>query len=128
MRNLMKTTRKEIRGIDISVLEIIETYAKNSNITSNQLIKEVITDFAKRIQEVESSKILHAQIDDLIEANNRLIKTQNDNTFAMGEIAKTILERLDYYLPSIDTNEIQKARPEEKNEPFKLDFDKEDFD
>lgn len=124
----MKTTRKEIRGIDISVLEIIETYAKNSNITSNQLIKEVITDFAKRIQEVESSKILHAQIDDLIEANNRLIKTQNDNTFAMGEIAKTILERLDYYLPSIDTNEIQKARPEEKNEPFKLDFDKEDFD
>ncbi|MGQ2284479.1 hypothetical protein [Leuconostoc pseudomesenteroides] len=123
----MKTTRKEIRGIDISVLEIIETYAKNNNITSNQLIKEVITDFAKRIQEVQSSNILHAQIDDLIEANNRLIKTQNDNTFAMGEIAKTILERLDYYLPSIDTNEIQKARLKEKNESSNFDLDNETF-
>lgn len=119
----MNTTRKEIRGIDISVLEIIENYAKENNITSNQLIKEVITDFAKRIQEVDSSKILHAQIDDLIEANNRLIRTQNENTLAMGEIAKTIVERLDYYLPPIDTNEIQKARLKGKNDVYNFDLD-----
>ncbi|BAX72900.1 hypothetical protein [Leuconostoc mesenteroides] len=124
----MRTIRKDIRGIEPETIEVIEKYATQQGVTSNDLLRDVINDFAKRIQEVESSKILHAQIDDLIEANNRLIKTQNDNTFAMGEIVKTILERLDYYLPYIDTNEIQKARPKEKNEPFRLDFDNEDFD
>lgn len=112
----MRTIRKDIRGIEPETIEVIEKYATQQGVTSNDLLRDVINDFAKRIQEVESSKILHAQIDDLIEANNRLIKTQNDNTFAMGEIAKTILERLDYYLPSIDTNEIHKARLKENFE------------
>lgn len=124
----MTTIVKTIRGLDSKTIELIEQRANKLNVNPNDLIREVLNDYAKRIQEVESSKILHAQIDDLIEANNRLIKTQNDNTLAMGEIAKTILERLDYYLPSIDTNEIQKARPKEKNETFKFHFANEDFD
>ncbi|WP_312694929.1 hypothetical protein [Leuconostoc pseudomesenteroides] len=123
----MTTIVKTIRGLDSKTIELIEQRANKLNVNPNDLIREVLNDYAKRIQEVESSKILHAQIDDLIEANNRLIKAQNDNTFAMGEIAKTILERLDYYLPSIDTNEIQKTRPKEKIEPSNFDLDNETF-
>lgn len=106
----MKTVRKDIRGLDQSVLDVIEEYAQKQNVTSNELLRDVINDYAKRIKEIESSKILHAQIDDLIEANNRLIETQNRNTIAMGEIAKTILERLDYYLPQMAGQTTEKNR------------------
>ncbi len=123
----MTTIVKTIRGLDSKTIELIEQRANKLNVSPNDLIREVLNDYAKRIQEVESSNILHAQIDDLIEANNRLIKTQNDNTLAIGEIAKTILERLDYYLPSIDTNEIQNARLKEKIKPYNSDFDNETF-
>lgn len=95
----MKTTRKEIRGLDNEVMLIIEKRAEKVGTTSNQLIKELITDYARRIEEVEASKVLHAQIDDLITANNRLIETQNQNTIIVGELARKIIERLDLYLP-----------------------------
>lgn len=119
----MATIVKTIRGLNYRTIELIEQRATKLNVSPNELIREVLDDYAKRIQEVDSSKILHAQIDDLIEANNRLIRTQNDNTLAMGEIAKTIIERLDYYLPPIDTNEIQKARLKGKNESSNFDLD-----
>ncbi|MGR8823250.1 hypothetical protein [Leuconostoc citreum] len=95
----MKTLRKDIRGLDQDVLDVIEKYAEKQNVTSNDLLREVINDFAKRIEEVEASKVLHAQIDDLITANNRLIETQNQNTIIVGELARKIIERLDLYLP-----------------------------
>lgn len=95
----MKTLRKDIRGLDQDVLDVIEKYAEKQNVTSNDLLREIINDFAKRIDEVEASKVLHAQIDDLITANNRLIETQNQNTIIIGELARKIIERLDLYLP-----------------------------
>ncbi|MGR8808909.1 hypothetical protein [Leuconostoc citreum] len=95
----MKTLRKDIRGLDQDVLDVIEKYAEKQNVTSNDLLREVINDFAKRIDEVEASKVLHAQIDDLITANNRLIETQNQNTIIIGELARKIIGRLDLYLP-----------------------------
>ncbi|WP_349535065.1 hypothetical protein [Leuconostoc citreum] len=107
----MKTLRKDIRGLDHDVLDVIESYAQKQNVTSNDLLREVINDFAKRIEEVEASKVLHAQIDDLITANNRLIETQNQNTIIVGELARKIIERLDFYLP-------------EKNDNFESDVDR----
>ena len=102
----MKTLRKDIRGLDQDVLDVIEKYAEKQNVTSNDLLREVINDFAKRIEEVEASKVLHAQIDDLVTANNRLIETQNQNTIIVGELTRKIIERLDLYLPEkVDTFE-----------------------
>ncbi|WP_099044400.1 hypothetical protein [Leuconostoc citreum] len=95
----MKKIRKDIRGLDEDTLNVIEQYAQKAGVTANELLRELITDYAKRIQEIEASEILHAYIDDLIEANNRLIQTQNENTLVIGELAKKIIERLDFYLP-----------------------------
>lgn len=95
----MKKIRKDIRGLDEETLNVIEQYAQKEGVTANELLRELITDYAKRIQEIEASEILHAYIDDLIEANNRLIQTQNENTLVIGELAKKIIERLDFYLP-----------------------------
>ncbi|WP_349550125.1 hypothetical protein [Leuconostoc pseudomesenteroides] len=100
----MKTTRKELRGLDTEVMMIIEKRAEKVGTTSNQLIKEMINDYARRIEEVEASKVLHAQIDDLVTANNRLIETQNQNTIIVGELARKIIERLDFYLPEKGEN------------------------
>lgn len=112
----MKTVRKEVRGLDENDVLVIEKYAEKQGLTFNMLVKDVITDYAKRIQEIEASEVLHAQIDDLITANNELIDTQNQNTLVMGELTKKIISRLDFYLPSVDTNEIKKSRLKEKNE------------
>lgn len=112
----MATTIKTIRGIDQKTLDVIEERGKNLGVSSNELIRTVLDDYAKRIQEIEASEVLHAQIDDLIASNNELIDTQNQNTLVMGELTKKIISRLDYYLPSLDTNEIKKSRLKEKNE------------
>lgn len=112
----MKTVRKDIRGLEETTLKIIEEYALKQGVTSNDLLREVINDYAKRIQEIEASEVLHAQIDDLITANNELIDTQNQNTLVMGELTKKIISRLDFYLPPIDIDEIEKSRLKEKNE------------
>lgn len=111
----MSKVRKEIRGIEKSVIDVIDHYAEKTNTTSNQLIKEVITDYANRLEEMESSNVLHAYIDDLIEANNRLIETQNENTLVIGELAKKIIERLDFYLPKMELPDVGKNK-----NPFKV--------
>lgn len=123
----MKTVRKDIRGLEETTLKIIEEYALKQGVSSNDLLREVITDYAKRIQEIEASEVLHAQIDDLIAANNELINTQNQNTLVMGELTKKIISRLDFYLPPIDIKEIQKSRLKENNDVKNIRLDKEDF-
>ncbi|WP_349550028.1 hypothetical protein [Leuconostoc pseudomesenteroides] len=113
----MKTVRKDIRGLDEQTLNVIEDYARKQGVTSNELLRELIIDYAKRIQEIESSKILHAYIDDLISANNELIQTQNQNTLVIGKLAKTIIERLDFYLPEMDTPDVEeKTKSRQKGE------------
>ncbi|CCF25163.1 MULTISPECIES: hypothetical protein [Leuconostoc] len=101
----MSQTIKTIRGIDTETINLIDARASELNVTSNELIREVLKDYAKNIQEVESSVVLHAYIDDLIEANNRLIQTQNQNTLVIGQLAKKIIERLDFYLPKMELPE-----------------------
>lgn len=110
----MSQTIKTIRGIDTETINVIDARASELNITSNELIREVLKDYANRIQEVESSEILHAYIDDLIEANNRLIQTQNQNTLVIGELAKKIIERLDFYVPEMRSPDFEKNK-----KPFK---------
>ena len=101
----MSQTIKTIRSIDTETINLIDARASELNVTSNELIREVLKDYAKSIQEVESSVVLHAYIDDLIEANNRLIQAQNQNTLVIGELAKKIIERLDFYLPKMEIPE-----------------------
>ncbi|WP_349549764.1 hypothetical protein [Leuconostoc pseudomesenteroides] len=100
----MKTIRKEVRGLDKNDVIVIEKYAEKQGLTFNMLVKDVITDYAKRIQEIEASKVLHAQIDDLIAANNELIDTQNQNTLVMGELSRKIISRLDFYFSEKSEN------------------------
>ncbi|MCK8605709.1 hypothetical protein LNP18_06275 [Leuconostoc citreum] len=98
----METTVKTIRGIDVQTIQLIESRADKLGVSSNELIRNALDDYARRIQEVEASETLHAYIDDLIEANNNLVASQNQNTLILGEIAKTIIERINYYLPAQD--------------------------
>ncbi|MGR8774177.1 hypothetical protein [Leuconostoc citreum] len=123
----MATTVKTIRNIDQKTLDVIEERGKKLGVSSNELIRTVLDDYAKRLQEIEASEVLHARIDDLITANNELIDTQNQNTLVMGELTKKIISRLDYYLPPIDVNEIQKSSLKVKKEVNNLERDKREF-
>ncbi|MCK8605766.1 hypothetical protein LNP18_06560 [Leuconostoc citreum] len=123
----MATTIKTIRGIDQNTLDVIEKRGEKLGVSSNELIRTVLDDYAKRIQEIEASEVLHAQIDDLIAANNELIDTQNQNTLVMGELTKNIISRLDFYLPFIDTNDIKKSRRHENKGAVNPDKDNYEF-
>ncbi|WP_154266214.1 hypothetical protein [Leuconostoc lactis] len=124
----MKVTlvRKEVRGLEKSDLVTIDQRAKEEGTSTNELLRIVITDYAKRIREDDAAKILHSYIDDLIIANNNVVHGLNDNTIAIGEMFKTILARLEMYFPDLsdEVERIQKnARPQEKNLPKSIDFD-----
>lgn len=122
----MKGITKTIKNIDEHALKIIETQASKENVSSSQLIREQIEDYAKRLEEDSAAKILHTYLDDLIMANNNVVHGLNNNTIAIGEMFKTILARLEMYFPDLndEVERIQKnARPQEKNLPKSIDFD-----
>ncbi|MGX4593636.1 hypothetical protein JNUCC76_06815 [Leuconostoc sp. JNUCC 76] len=117
---------KTVRNIDNHALEIIEEHALKEDVTANQLIRELIEAYAQRLERMDASQKLDADIDELIDANNNLIQAHNDNTLVFGELAKKIISRLDFYLPPLadDIEQIQNnARPQEKNLPKPINFD-----
>lgn len=117
---------KTVRNIDEHALKIIEEHALKEDVTANQLIRELIEDYAKRLEEDSAAKTLHTYLDDLIMANNNVVHGLNDNTIAIGEMFKTILARLEMYFPELndEVERIQKnARPQEKNLSKSIDFD-----
>ena len=91
----METVRKEIRGLDKDDIDIIEQFAKEENVRTNELLKTVIHNYAVQVRERQSSDILHAYIDDLIAANNNLVLTTNYNTVVIGETLKVFLDKLE---------------------------------
>ncbi|MFT8841108.1 MAG: hypothetical protein ABF933_02040 [Leuconostoc citreum] len=117
---------KTVRNIDEHALKIIEEHALKEDVTANQLIREQIEDYAKRLEEDSAAKTLHTYLDDLIMANNNVVHGLNDNTIAIGEMFKTILARLEMYFPDLN-DEIERirknARPQEKNLSKSIDFD-----
>jgi hypothetical protein len=86
----MQTVRKEVRGLNKQDLNIIEQRAKSEGTSTNELLRIVITDYAKRIREDSAAKVLHTYLDDLIMANNNVVHALNDNTIAIGDMFKTI--------------------------------------
>ncbi|MGL4690329.1 MAG: hypothetical protein ACRCV1_09825 [Leuconostoc mesenteroides] len=122
----MENVTKTIKYIDEHSLKIIEAHAKQENVTGSQLIREQIEVYAQRLERMDASKKLDADIDELIDANNNLIRAHNDNTLVFGELAKKIISHLDFYLPPLvdDIEQIQNnARPQEKNLPHSINFD-----
>ena len=122
----MKGITKTIKNIDEHALNIIEAQASKENVSSSQLIREQIEDYAKRLEEDSAAKILHTYLDDLIMANNNVVHGLNDNTIAIGEMFKTILARLEMYFPDLndEVERIKKtARPQEKKLPKSINFD-----
>ncbi|WP_273706040.1 ribbon-helix-helix protein, CopG family [Leuconostoc mesenteroides] len=122
----MQTVRKEVRGLDKQDLDIIDQRAQAEGTSTNELLRIVITDYAKRIREDDASNVLHSYLDDLIMANNNVVHGLNDNTIAIGEMFKTILARLEMYFPDLndEVERIQRnARPQEKNLTKSIDFD-----
>lgn len=122
----MKGITKTIKNIDEHALNIIEVQASKENVSSSQLIREQIEDYAKRLEEDGAAKTLHTYLDDLIMANNNVVHGLNDNTIAIGEMFKIILARLEMYFPDLndEVERIQKnASPQEKNFPNSINFD-----
>jgi len=121
----MALVRKEVRGLEIDDLFIIDQRAKEEGTSTNELLRIVITDYAKRIKEDNATNILHSYLDDLIMSNNNVIHGLNENTIAIGEMFKTILARLEMYFPDLndEVERIQKnARPQEKKLPKSIDL------
>lgn len=122
----MTLVRKEVRGLEKSDVVVIEQRAQAEGTSTNELLRIVITDYAKRIREEAAAQTLHSYIDDLILANNNVVRGLNDNTLAIGEMFKTILARLELYFPEL-TDEVARiqanARPQEKNLPASIHFD-----
>lgn len=117
---------KTVRNIDNHALEVIEEHALKEDVTVNQLIRELIEAYAQRLERIDASQKLDADIDELIDANNNLIQAHNDNTLVFGELAKKIISRLDFYLPPLadDIEQIQNnARPQEKILTKSINFD-----
>ncbi|CAM3162705.1 FIG00773403: hypothetical protein [Leuconostoc inhae] len=121
----MALVRKEVRGLEKDDLFIIDQRAKEEGTSTNELLRIVITDYAKRIKEDNATNILHSYLDDLIMSNNNVIHGLNENTIAIGEMFKTILARLEMYFPDLndEVERIQKnARPQEKKLPKSIDL------
>ncbi|MEE8831331.1 MAG: hypothetical protein SOI57_00180 [Leuconostoc gelidum] len=121
----MALVRKEVRGLEKDDLFIIDQRAKEEGTSTNELLRIVITDYAKRIKEDNATNILHSYLDDLIMSNNNVIHGLNENTIAIGEMFKTILARLEMYFPDLndEVERIQKnARPQEKKFPKSIDL------
>ncbi|MFR4248909.1 MAG: hypothetical protein ACLT1L_03580 [Leuconostoc lactis] len=90
----MKVT-KTIRLLESDDLEVIEEHAKNEDVTPNELLRMIISDYATQLRERQASETLHAYIDDLITANNNLVLTTNYNTVVIGEVLKIFLSKLE---------------------------------
>ncbi|WP_260166557.1 hypothetical protein [Leuconostoc mesenteroides] len=58
----MQTVRKEVRGLNKQDLNIIDQRAKSEGTSTNELLRIVITDYAKRIREEAASNVLHRQL------------------------------------------------------------------
>lgn len=119
----MQTVRKEVRGLDKQDLKIIDQRAQAEGTSTNELLRIVITDYAKRIREDDAGNVLHSYLDDLIMANNNVVHGLNDNTIAIGEMFKTILARLEMYFPDLN-DEVE--RIQKKRSPSGKKFDKVD--
>ncbi|MGR8861825.1 ribbon-helix-helix protein, CopG family [Leuconostoc citreum] len=122
----MTLVRKEVRGLEKSDLKIIDQRAKEEGTSTNELLRIVISDYAKRIKEDDAAKTLHSYIDDLIMANNNVVHGLNENTLVIGEMFKTILARLEMYFPELNDEvaRIQKnASPQEKKFSTSINFD-----
>lgn len=122
----MTLVRKEVRGLEKSDLKIIDQRAKEEGTSTNELLRIVISDYAKRIKEDDAAKTLHSYIDDLIMANNNVVHGLNENTLVIGEMFKTILARLEMYFPELNDEVVRikkNASPQEKNFPPSINFD-----
>lgn len=112
----MQTVSKDIRGLNPKDLEIIAKHAEAEGVSTNDLLREVISDYAHHLEEDKASKVLHAYIDDLITANNNVVHAMNDNTLAIGEMFKVLLARLYMYLPELsdEIDQIKKIHKSKK--------------
>ncbi|MBZ5977825.1 hypothetical protein KII91_00510 [Leuconostoc gelidum subsp. gelidum] len=98
----MKIT-KTIKLLNSEDLEIIEQQANSEGITTNELLRVIISNYASQLNRQKSSRVLQPDIDDLIIANNNMITAMNYNTVVIGETLKVFLSKYKTVLASPDS-------------------------
>ncbi|MBK0040801.1 MULTISPECIES: hypothetical protein [Leuconostoc] len=97
----METTKIDVRNISKEIITEFDQRATELNISRNDLLLDVLNDYADRLEKKKYANGLHDELDDLIESVNSVAKANELNTLALGEAMTELLKQITTYRTEI---------------------------
>ena len=100
----MDRTKIDIRGLKVDEIDYLKRQAKQQNLSLNAYLVSLLQTVIRQKQMHQSELNLTSPLNELIEANNRAVQTQNANTVAIGEMLKEMTEQITDRLSRIENS------------------------
>lgn len=100
----MERTKIDIRGLKVDEIDYLKQQAKQQNISLNAYLVSLLQSVIRQKKMQQAELILTSPLNELIEASNRSVQTQNANTVAIGEMLKEMTEQINERLSRIENS------------------------
>ncbi|MCK8617995.1 hypothetical protein LNP00_06475 [Fructobacillus sp. M158] len=84
----MNRTKIDVRGLKVDEIDYLKQQAKLQNMSLNAYLVSLLQNVIQQKKRHQAELLLSSPLNELIEANNRSVQTQNANTVAIGEMLK----------------------------------------
>ncbi|MBX8456249.1 hypothetical protein [Apilactobacillus kunkeei] len=100
----MASNRLNIRGLSDEQLTWLKQAANKYNVSISAYVLMVLEQHIEQKEKQQAELILSSPLNELIEANNRSVQTQNANTVAIGEMLKEMTKTFSSQLDRIEND------------------------
>ncbi|CAK1253195.1 hypothetical protein [Fructobacillus tropaeoli] len=98
----MERTKIDVRGLKVDEIDYLKQEAKAQNLSLNAYVVSLLQVKIRQQKTQHAEQILTSPLNELIEANNRSVQTQNANTVALGEMLKEMTQTFSQQLSQIE--------------------------
>lgn len=98
----MESNRLNIRGLNNQQLAWLKDEAVTNKMSISAYVLIVLQHHIEQKETQRAAQILSSPLNELIEANNRSVQTQNANTVAIGEMLKEMTKTFSTQLSQIE--------------------------
>lgn len=100
----MESNRLNIRGLNDHQISWLKQEADKRKISVSAYMLMVLEEHIAQKEKQKAELILSSPLNELIEASNRAVQTQNANTVAIGEMLKEMTEQITDRLSRIENS------------------------
>ncbi|CAK1237773.1 hypothetical protein R55210_AODCCCNP_00674 [Fructobacillus fructosus] len=100
----MESNRLNIRGLNDQQISWLKQEADKRKISVSAYMLMVLEEHIAQKEKQQAELILSSPLNELIEASNRAVQTQNANTVAIGEMLKEMTEQITDRLSRIENS------------------------